>query len=142
QCSVFTNVAASRTLQVVFNGITNPSQGSYQLKVSTSADTAVVSSSNYTVAAPNPVSTPAVVIDTPSNGAGARTQYTITFNTSSTGGLSQAGNSTVSITFPSGTAFTAWNGGNVYDGGTRIGSCAIPSGQAPLTSVCGIFGAI
>src|SRR4051794_15670298 len=61
---------------------------------------------------------------TPSAGAGARTQYLVTFDTSTGGNLSAT--STVSVTFAPGTTFGNYGGGSVYDGATRIGNCPTP----------------
>src|SRR4051812_39704439 len=72
----------------------------------------------------------------PSSGAGARTQYLITFDTSNKGNL--AVGSTIDVTFPDDTSFAGASGGNVYDGATRIGSCPTPDANT-RKSTCSIF---
>ena len=76
----------------------------------------------------------------PSNGAGARTQYRRHLHDPPTGGLSNTGVSTIDVTFPAGTTFTSFGAGNVFVGTTRVGSCQNPTRQ--LKSTCSIFAAI
>jgi hypothetical protein len=52
---------------------------------------------------PGQVSNVTAVISGPSNAAGALTEYTVSFTTSSTSGLVGDGNSNVAVTFPAGT---------------------------------------
>src|SRR5207245_402825 len=60
------------------------------------------------------VSRPTVTV-APTAAVGARTGYTVVFNTSATGGLSQAAGSTVSVSFPSGTNVNSLSGGSLTD---------------------------
>src|SRR4051812_16960341 len=75
----------------------------------------------------------------PSSGAGARTQYLITFDTSNKGNL--AVGSTIDVTFPDDTSFAGASGGNVFDGATRIGSCPSPNANT-RKSTCSLFAAL
>src|SRR3954462_3628371 len=61
----------------------------------------------------------------PSNAAGARTQYLVNSTTSASGALPSGG--TVTATFPAGTSFGSFNGGGVFVGSTRVGNCSTPS---------------
>src|SRR3954453_10773524 len=73
----------------------------------------------------SPVSNLKVDNRSPSAGAGARTQYLVTFDTSTSGNL--ASGATIDVTFPAGTTFVNYNAGGVYDGTTRIGNCPTPN---------------
>src|SRR5665811_603941 len=68
-CSLFFGSAtnASDDLRVTFNGITNPSVGAKTVDVSTTSDTATVTSSPYNVAAANPLTGLTVANGAPSN---------------------------------------------------------------------------
>ena len=142
-CSIFGAIGASSTARLEFNGITNPGTpgSTYALTVATSSDTTPTSSQSYTVAPANTLSNISVNNTSPSNGAGARTQYVIGFATTATGGLSSTAQSTVDVTFPVGTTFANYGGGGVFDGATRIGSCPTPNTSTRVTT-CSIFGAI
>ena len=140
-CGLFSSgtVAAGDHLRVTFNGITNPSTpGNYTVSVSTTSDTAAVTSSQFNVAAANQLNTVGLTNASPSPGAGARTRYQADFNVSATGGLSGAANSNVTVTFPSGTTFGGYVSGQVLDttSSQSVGSCGNPTG---LTIVCGLF---
>jgi hypothetical protein len=93
---------AGDTLVASAGGIVNPAAGTYQVKVSTSSDVAVVTSASYTIGAGHSISTPTVSVTTTS-AAGGTASYAVTFKTSSTGGLSQAAGSTVTVVYPAGT---------------------------------------
>src|SRR5438270_265798 len=75
----------------------------------------------------------------PSNAASAKTEYVVTFSTSSTGGLSNAAGSQIILTFPTGTDITNLVGTAVRVSGSQtvIGNCGAPSGQILK---CGLFG--
>ena len=78
-------------------------------------------------------------MSSPSAGAGARTTYTITFATSSTGGLASPAGSQITITLPSGTSTSAFASGIVSDTTTdqqNVGDC----GATGLTITCGFYG--
>ena len=84
----------------------------------------------------NDVSQASVDISSPSAGADARTRYVVDFSVSS--GLSGTG-SNITVTFPSGTTFGGYTGGQVIDvtnSNTQVGSCRSPSG---LTIICYLF---
>ncbi len=75
-----------------------------------------------------PVTNVSVGTTQPSNAAGARTTYAVTFTTSATGGLSQVANSRITFVFAAGTTFPGWAGGTITVAGTDVGSC---SARAP-----------
>ena len=115
-CSFFggASVAGGHQLETTFNGVTNPpTPGSYTVDVSTTSDTPTETSSPVTVAAAGALSGLSVVNASPSDGAGARTRYAVRFTTSATGGMSQAANSRITVTFPAGTTFGGYTGGGV-----------------------------
>ncbi len=85
---------------LVINGVTNPSAGSYNEYLSTSADQAVVPTSSYTIE--SAVSSPSLSMS--ANGSGESAQYNVDFTTSSTGALS-AGTGTITLAAPAGTVF-------------------------------------
>ena len=60
---------------------------------------------------------------TPTQAAGARTVYKVAFTTSSTGGLSEAANSRIDLSFATGTSLANWTGGTVTVAGTSVGAC-------------------
>ncbi len=141
-CNIFGSIAASTDARIEFNGITNPTAPAttYSLTVATSSDPASTSSNSYTVTDAHTLSGITVNNSSPSNGAGARTQYVIGFTTTATGGLSATGVSTIDVTFPAGTTFANFNSGRVFVGTTQVGSCSTPN--ASRQSTCNIFGSI
>ena len=143
KCGLFGGEAipASHNVSITFSGITNPAAGTPTLSVSTTSDPAAVTSPAFSVVAANQVSALSVALSNPSAAAGARTQYVVGFHVSSTGGMSRAANSEITVSFPSGTGFTGYTGGAVVDTTssptTTIGSCGSPSGTVIK---CGLFG--
>src|SRR4051794_10636567 len=85
------------------------------------------------------VSNLTVANGSPSNAAGARTQYVMTFSTSAAGALASGG--TIDVTFPAGTTFANYGGGGLFNGTTRIGNCPTPD-PATLRTTCGLFAAV
>ena len=142
KCSLFGGeaIAAADNVRITFSGITNPlTAGGKTLDLSTTSDPAPVTSPAYTVVADNQLSALSVVDSDPSPSAGARTQYVIGFKVSSTGGLSRAANSEITVSFPAGTTFTGYTGGAVFDvtSATAVGACGSPSGTVIK---CSLFG--
>ena len=139
-CGLFTNqtIPAGHVVKVVGNGITNPGAGSHTLTVSTTSDPATVTSPSYTMGISQLITQP-VVTPSPNNPQASPVSYTITFTVSSSGGMNQAANSRITITFPTGTSLVNATNGLVYDTtaapGTQIGNCGF-SGQ---TATCGLF---
>src|SRR3954468_3586209 len=82
-----------------------------------------------------------VVVDptNPSNAAGARTIYAISFTTGPLGGPSAANNDHITITFPAGTDLSNVRNSQVFDTttapATAIGNC----GFSGTTATCGLF---
>jgi hypothetical protein len=86
------------------------------------------------------VSTPTVANSSPSAGAGAQTTYVVAFTTSTTGGLSSAAGSAITLVFPSGTGLGSVVGSSVDDtttGLNGVGACNPPSGE---TITCFLYG--
>ncbi len=139
-CAIFNgdSVGAGDHVTVELDGVTNPAAGSQTLSVSTTSDTPTVTSSSYTIATGQQVSAPSVTVAPPSNGAGARTVYTIGFTTSSTGGLSGVAGSQIKITLPSGSSTSTIVGTSVTDTTTSspVGNCFASS---TTVETCGIF---
>ncbi len=143
-CEFFSNetVAAGAPLTVVLGGIANPpvnpTGGQTQsLTVQTTSDTTPVSAS-FPVVANNPITKLSVVSSSPTDAAGGRTVYSITFDTSSTGSLSTAANSAITVTFPSGTGLTNVNSSQILTAGNQnIGDCSL--NQTNLTATCEFF---
>ena len=138
-CGLFSSatVAAGDHVRVTFNGITNTATpGNYTVNVSTTSDTAAVTSSTFNVAAANQLNTLTLALD--SQAPGATTKWVADFNASATGGMSGAANSNITVVFPSGTGFGSYVSGQVLDTTTSqtVGSCGNESG---LTIVCGLF---
>jgi hypothetical protein len=130
------------TLVATLNGVTNPSTaGAQSLMVSTTSDTTVVSSPDYTVTAAEGVSGLTATIGTPTSSAGGLTSYVATFTTSSTGGLNGTVGSTIALTVPANTGIAniAHHNSTVLDGATQVGLCA---GITSVTVECQITGTV
>ena len=137
-CEFFSNetVAAGVPLTVQLGGVTNPGSGAQTLKVQTTSDPTSVNG-GFTDAANNQISQPVVSLSNAAPGAGAVT-YSVTFTTSSTGGLSTAANSAITITFPSGTGLTNVNSSQILTASNQnIGDCSL--NQNTLTATCEFF---
>src|SRR4051794_28826833 len=84
------------------------------------------------------VSSVTVDPSSPTNAAGGRTSYVITFNVSALGGLSNSANDHITISFPSGTDPTIQLSSQVYDTTTapttQIGNCSANG----TTATCGL----
>jgi hypothetical protein len=121
------SVDAGDSLVATLDGMVNPpTSGTYSLKISTSSDTASVSSPDYTVTAAQGVSGLSVAIGSPTSAAGGLTSYVATFTTSSTGGLNAGDGSTITLTVPAGTGISNVNYydySTIEDGGNSVGYC-------------------
>jgi hypothetical protein len=145
QCQIFggDSIGASTVVSVIIAGVVNPTAGSYTLKVSTSSDTSLVTSPSYTVTAAKSVSSPTISISPPSSAAGATTDYTLGFTTSSTGALSGTATSVINVSLPAATGLNNLNGNSgVFVGTTQVGNCFNNSTTSPPTTAvqCQIFG--
>ena len=142
QCSLFSGqfVNAGDTVRITLDGITNSTDPGTDkiVRVDTTSDWALLPSAPFTVVAADRVSAVTLSNADPSNAAGARTRYVADFTASATGGLSQAANSRIDVTFPTGTTFAGWAGATVRDvtRGVDVGNCSNPSG---LTVQCALF---
>jgi hypothetical protein len=74
------------------------------------------------------VSSPTVVMNTPTTAAGGMTSYVVQFKTSASGALSQTG--TVHVVFPTGTGLTALVNSPFSDGTKQVGFCVHDVGTA------------
>jgi hypothetical protein len=131
RCYIATTVAARTAVVVTLAGVTNPTTPSSKatVKVFTSSDTTAVTSHRYSVTAAQAVSDVTVTNTPPSTAAGALTNYTIGFQTSTSGALSGSAGSFITITMPNGTGFSELNG-SVVVGGTMVGFC-VPNDVVP-----------
>ena len=144
-CFIFSGntVAAGDAITVELDGVTNPPTTSTQdtVAVFTSSDTSATSTP-YTTVGSNPVASASVTDSPPSAAASARTTYKVSFTTSSTGALSGAAGSTITITFPSGTGLGNLSNDFVTDttSGQRVGGdCNNTTTANPLVETCFIF---
>ena len=143
-CTFFSNetVGAGSPLTIQLGGVgnppVNPTGGQTQsLSVDTTSDTTPVSAS-FPVVANNPITKLSVTNATPTNAAGGRTVYSITFDTSTTGGMSTLANSAITITFPTGTVLSNVNSSEILTANnTNIGDCSL--NQNNLTATCTFF---
>ena len=136
-CTLGSNrsIAAGAAVTVELDGVTNPAAnptGAQQtLSVVTDTDT-TSAAANYTVVAPQSASSPTVTDSPPTTAAGGRTVYTISFTTSSTGGMSGKANSQITITLPSTTNVRTDVNSSVTVGGGAPSAAA--ASAAPTTS--------
>jgi hypothetical protein len=130
-------VAGGDTLVVTLHGVVDSSTPGTANKFSvstTSSPSVVTAASGVTVVAAQPVLNVAVTDDGPSDAAGAQTNYTVSFKTSSTGALSPADGATVTIQFPFPTTSSfGFSGFTVLDTttGHTVAQCS-----ASVTSFC------
>ena len=138
-------VTAGDTLKVELDGVTTespaPAKLADLLTVSTTSDVNTTTSNPYPVASASAISTPSVVNSSPSTAAGARTDYVITFNTSSTGGMSGTAHSQITITFP-GTATSPFNTTTIVNAivtdtttSTQVGTCGVSSQTVEVCTI-------
>jgi hypothetical protein len=139
-CTLFggATIAPSTAVTVALGGLVNAPAGSRTVDVSTSSDPAPRTSAPFTIVPARQVSRPTVDVGAPSAAAGARTQYVTRFTTSATGGLSNVGNSQITLKYPDGTGFAgSYNTASVKVGAASVGTCGNPSGT---TITCTLFG--
>jgi hypothetical protein len=113
-----------------------------QLTVSTTSDTAVVNSPNYTTTAGSQPVTSVVITRSNSTAGASGVTDTISFKTSATGGLSQASGSTITIGLPAGTNIDALTGATVVTDTTAastVGSCT-ETATGSTTASCFLYG--
>ena len=149
-CIIFngSSVAGGDSVTVELDGVINPATPSnandpYSASVMTSSDNLAATPSNtYTVLAAQSVSNVTVTNTPPTTATNAPTVYKTTFTASSTGGMSGAAGSAITLTFPSGTGLSnLTNAGIVTDNTTSGhpqvgGDCGNTSGT---TETCIIF---
>ena len=139
-CQFFSNetVAAGAALTVQLGGVANTTGvGSQTLSVQTTSDT-TLATGTFAVVANNLITQLSVTNASPTDAASGRTVYSVTFDTSSTGGMSTLANSAITIMFPSGTSLSNVNSSEILTANnTNIGSCSLS--QANLTATCGLF---
>ncbi len=128
-------VNAGDNVSASIQGAVNPTSAgtAYKVAVSTSSDTTPVNSSSYSIVAGHPVSTPAVT-PAPTAAVGARSGYSVAFNASTTGGMSQAAGGSVTVTFPSDTNLNSLSTSVLTDTTTaKVVGQANPSATLTLT---------
>ena len=83
-CGIYNGdtVAASKTVAITLEGVTNPAPGSYTLTVATTSDTSPVTSPSYTIVAAQTVTNVTITVSSPSAAAGALINYQVGFKTS------------------------------------------------------------
>jgi hypothetical protein len=139
-CIIFngSTVAASTTVSVTLNGVTNPAtvSSSNTLTVATSSDVPAVTSPTYAITAGQSVSAVTVAVSSPSAAAGALTSYKVGFKTSASGALAGVSGSTISIVLAAGTGFGLFGSTQVMVGATQVGQCFHTTGT---TLNCIIF---
>jgi hypothetical protein len=136
-CRVTSTVAPHDTLKIELTSVVNPSSGSRTLSVSTSSDTAAVTSPSYTITPASSVSK--VGVASTSLAAGALSTFDVGFSTSATGALSGDNPGTVIVTLPVGTSIGT-GAGVLYDvtaGDTAVGSCGSSGSVATCTLTSG-----
>ncbi len=122
-------IANNSAVTVELDGVVNPATAnSYTVVVRTTKDTNRVTSASYSVVAAHQISQPVVSDSPPSQAAGAQSDYTVSFNTSSTGALSSTAGSQISLTgFPAGTDFSHVVADAIHNGSStsapQVGFC-------------------
>ena len=138
-------VTAGDTLTAELDGVTTespaPTGNTDTLTVSTTSDTTTKTSSAYPVANGRAITAPRVDNTSPSTAAGARTDYVMTFTTSSTGGMSGTAHSQITITFPA-TATTPFNTTTIVNAivtdtttSTQVGTCGVSSQTVEVCTI-------
>ena len=128
------SVAPGARVTITVTGVTNTTAvGQARVAVATTSDPQSVNSAPADVVAAGTVSNVTLTNFPPSRAAGARTIYVTEFTTSSTGGMSNAANSKITLGFPTGTTFTGGTSSDVRVGTTDVGGCFSPVG---LTIEC------
>ncbi len=125
----------------MLDGVTNPAAGNpILLTASTTSDTPAVTSGGYAIAPGQRISQPSVSLNSFTPGA-VNVTYTVSFTTSSTGGLSGAANSQITITLPAGSSTSTIVGSSVLDtstGNNQVGDCFAQGGSTTI-EICDIF---
>jgi hypothetical protein len=132
-------IAPGDSVLVTIEAVTNPATaGTFAAALSTTSDPTPVDAS-FTTVADDAVTGLAIDNSSPSPDAGARTSYRFTFTTSSIGALSEAAESAIQVTFPTGVDLSATTGGAVYDttttGSPEVGDCASFSGDTEYCTI-------
>ena len=136
-----TSIAAGTAVTVELDGVTNPAAnptGAQQtLSVTTDTDT-TAASMNYTIVAAGSVSQPTVTNTPPTTAAGGRTDYVISFTTSSTGGMSGTAHSQITITLPGNTSVRSDVNSSITVAGssTSLGNCGL--GATDNVAICSL----
>ena len=129
-------VGANTAVTVELDGVTNetsaPAGGTDTLTVSTTSDTLTSSPGSFPIAAAKSVSQPTVNLSNLT--AGAQANYTISFTTSSTGGMTGKAHSQITITLPGNTSVRTDTNSSVTVGGVNVGSCGI--GPTDNVAIC------
>ena len=130
-------VVAGDVLKIELDGVTTespaPNGNLDTLTVSTTSDPTTMTSVTYPVANSGAITTPTVQLSTftPSTPA----NYTITFNTSGTGGMSGTAHSQITITLPTGSSTLSVTNAVVTDAGIQVGTCGVSSQTVEVCTI-------
>ncbi len=142
-CGLFggRSIPSGHSITVELDGVTNPTAAAANktLTVSTTSDVPTITSATYTIDPGGQITNTTVGLSNQSPGA-AGVKYLVGFVTSSTGGLSSAANSKITIALPAGTNLVPVTNSAVFDTSvsttTSVGSCS----QSGQVATCGLFG--
>jgi hypothetical protein len=137
-CSVTGTIGAGVTVTLTISRVTNPPTPSTgdTISIETTADNGgAVASNTFAVLAAQSVSGVTATQTNPT--AGATSNYTVTFMTSSTGAMPFDNN--IELAFPNGTGLFALTASNVTAAGQTVGRC---DGSTPSTIGCSTSAAI
>ncbi len=132
-------IAPNTAVTVELDGVTNetstPAGGTDTLTISTTSDTVTSIPGNFPMVPAQSVSPLTVVLS--NSTPGARANYTISFTTSSTGGMSGRAHSQITITLPSTASVrTDTNSSVTVSGGASLGNCGI--GPSDNIAICSL----
>ena len=117
-CGLYSGQFVNNSDQLVVSlpGLANPTATTpHTLSVSTTVDTTAAVSNSYSSTTAGQITQPSVKIDAPSSAAFARTNYVVTFTTSSGGGMSNAAGSRLAFTLPGDVDLSAYRNGTLHD---------------------------
>jgi len=130
-------VAAGDRITVELDGVTTespaPNGNLDTLTVSTTSDTATMTSVTFPVATAGTITTPTVQLSnlTPS----AAANYTILFDTSGTGGMTGTAHSQITITLPATSSTLTITNAVVTDAGVQVGTCGVSSQTVQVCTI-------
>jgi hypothetical protein len=121
------SAAGGDVLQVRLRGVVNgPAGPGRRIGVTTTSDTLSADSAPFEIVPAGTVTNVVADNTSPSAATGARTNYTVDFTLSGTGGLEGEAGSEVTLTLPDGTGHSGF-GSTVMRGAETLGACDTPS---------------